>query len=127
VIELKTLTPNEILFTPIGSMLGTLDNAELEFAGAMVVRYQQLQGGDEWVPMPTEDFWEVLKTDEMTQKWSKNPFWQPNLKGLIEGGWIEGWAFGDKDCVGTVTEKFIEAVSNPRVGPEDQQAVRKWS
>lgn len=125
--ELRTLTPNEVHLEPYGGLLGTLGHAELEFAGAMVVRYQQLQGGDKWVPMPTMDFWDTLTADEMATGWSRNSVWRPDLKGLITGGWIEGWADGDREAIGTVTPKFIEAVSNPRVGPKDQQAVRKWS
>ncbi len=124
--ELRTLTPNEVNIPPVGMLIGTLGRSELEAAAALVVKFQQLQGGDEWVSMRFGDFVEAIKADSDVQQWSKNPFWQPDIPGLLDD-WIEGWTLGDLGSMGTVTEKFIEAVSNPRVGPLDQQAVRKWS
>lgn len=117
----RRVMPSQVVITGYGGLLGTLGHAELEFAGAMVMRYQQLKGGDEWVPMPTMDFWDVLKADKVTTDWSRNPVWRPDLKGLITGGWIEGWKDGDPEAIGTVTEKFIEAVSHPNVGAKGGQ------
>jgi hypothetical protein len=51
---------------------------------------------------------------------ARNPFWRLDVSGFIEGGWITGWDRGGPegaDDPGMVTEKFIEVVSNPRIGP----------
>lgn len=126
--EPKSLPPNQISLHPMGSMVGTLGNSELEFAAACVLRFQLVRGdGDAWIPIPIEDFFEVIKTDEQVKEWGKNPFWRPNILGLAKDGWIDGWVPGDMECVGVVSEKFIEAVSNPRVGPIEHQAERRFS
>ena len=125
--EPKMLIPNQVDINQMGMMLGTLGAGELEFAGVLVVRYQQIKGGDEWIPMPTEDFWDIITKDTLSRDWSNNPFWNPDLAGLIIGEWITGWKNGDKEAIGVVTPKFIEAVSNPKVGPQENWAKRKYS
>lgn len=124
----KALVPNQVVVTPYGGMVATLGNSELEFAAACVVRFQLVRGdGTEWIPIPIKDFFEVVKTDDQVKEWGKNPVWRPNILGLAKDGWIDGWVPGDMECVGTVTEKFIEAVSNPRVGPAEHHASRRFS
>ena len=126
--EPKALLPNQIFPSLMGFLVGTLGKGELEFAAACIIRYQLIKGdGLTWIPVPIEDFLEFIQADEQAREWGKNPFWRPDFIGLAQGGWIDGWVPGDMACVGTVTEKFIEAVSNPRVGPVEHQAKRRLS
>lgn len=103
-----------------GFLTGTLGNAQLEFAAAVIVRYHQDNGLVNWTPILAADFFEWLKTS-IVLEWMRNPVWRPNFVGLIDGGWISGWTT-DEDrekrlaAIGTVTPKFIEAVSTPRAG-----------
>ncbi len=48
--------------------------------------------------------------DKFVAIWGKSPVWQPDLKGLVDGGFIEGWVEGDPESVGRVTEKFHDAL-----------------
>ena len=103
-----------------GMLTGTLGSAELEFAAAVLVHYHHDNDLVEWSPILAADFFKWVKTS-IVLEWIKNPVWRPNFVGLIEGGWIEGWTTDeDKEkrlaAVGTVTPKFIEAVSTPRIG-----------
>ncbi len=126
------LKPSEISLHPAGLMVGTLGNGEMEFAAAAVVLYHHENSLEEWTPIKTSDFFEWVRTSEMMRAWSQNPFWRPNFAGLIDDGWVEGWTMdGDKEArmaaVGVITPKFIEAVSNPRIGPKERHAKRVHS
>ena len=124
--------PGEIELPPAGLPLtGTLGRAELEIAAALVLRYQQAMDPEEWRPMVTGEFFEFLKGDEYCLE-VLGGLVRPNLVGLINDEWITGWNTDDdpavrKAGIGVVTDKFVEAVSNPRVGRRDWHAIRKWS
>ena len=118
---IRMAEPRLISIEPVGILLGTLGNANLEMAAAVLVLYYHENDLDEWSSILAADFFDWIKTSEKVRGWMKNPVWRPNFVGLMDDGWIEGWTTDeDKEkrmaAVGTMTPKFIEAVSTPRAG-----------
>lgn len=111
------LGPNEVTIQPGGMMVGTLGKSELESAAATIVQFHREMGLSEWSPFQLDEFSCVINDSSIVQEWLKNPFFNADYSGLLAGGFVTGWVYGDGSSVGRVTDKFIDAVSRPHVGP----------
>ncbi len=116
----EILKPSRVRVQSPAICTATLGKAELETVAACIVLYHWDKGLDDWTPISRRMIADWLPTSKFTQDAGRNPFWKVDIRGFIEGGWISGWDRPGKegaDDLGTVTPKFIEAVSNPRIGP----------
>lgn len=102
---MAVIQPNVIQVDPGGMLMATLGRGELEFVGALIIRWHQFKGRVDWSPVSRWDLAEMLKEDEVVQKWALNPFWRPDLFGFSEKGFIDGWN-EDPKSKGTLTDKF---------------------
>lgn len=101
--------PHLIFIQPGGCLIATLGKSELEFAAALIIRWHQARGLEQWTPVSRAQIVELFDApDPLVAEWARNPFWRPDPHGLVAGGWVEGWK--DADDPGTVTPKFLEAV-----------------
>lgn len=117
----RMVGPKNVRIEPMGILLGTLGNANLEMGAAVIVLYHHDHDLEEWSSIHAGDFFAWLKTSETVLGWLQNPVWRPNVVGLIDDSWVDGWTLDENKekrmaAVGKVTPKFIEAVSTPRVG-----------
>ncbi len=117
------LKPGEIRVHVPAICTATLGRAELETVAACIVLYHWEKGLKEWTPISRRMIADWVPTLKYLQDVGRNPFWRVDISSFIAGEWITGWDRpGEEgaDDLGTVTEKFIEAVSNPRIGPRTQ-------
>jgi hypothetical protein len=115
----KMLKPKEIRVQEPAICTATLGHVELETVAACIVLYHWEKDLDEWTPVSRRMIADWLPTSKYLQDVGRNPFWKLDIHGFITGGWITGWDRPGEagiDDLGTVTEKFIEAVSNPKIG-----------
>jgi hypothetical protein len=116
---MKKLKPGQIRVQAPATCLGTLGRAELENVAACIVLYHWDHKLEDWSPVSRKQIADWFPTSSWMTGCADNPFWRPDVRGFVEGGWIEGWDRGgpeDADDLGMVTERFIEAVSNPKIG-----------
>ena len=98
-------------------LTGTMGRCETECAAGMIVRYCQI-AGDTWQRIRTKDMSSVMLRDveegnEPTKAWSTNPFFNPDMWGLVSGG----FAVIDRDPDG------VEAIELTAKGYE---SLRRW-
>jgi len=91
-------------------MTATLGHCETEATAALVIRYHQARGLNDWTPVTPRQLAELFDApDPLVAEWARNPFWRPDPPSvLVAGGWVTGWS--NFDDPGTVTPKFIEAM-----------------
>lgn len=89
--------PSDVLLhhVPLGSTFG---GAELELAGAMMVRTLQA-GGDSWRTVYWEELETCMRADyaswvTVTRAWMRQPFVRPDFHGLVDKGFAVRHAHG---------------------------------
>jgi len=110
---LNRLPPGEVSVSTLGVCSGTLGSFELEAAAALVVVHHWMNGLGDWSSVTPADLFECWKHNEHMKAASQNPFWRPAIGRLREDGWVTGW--DTPASAGTISERFILAVSNPSV------------
>ena len=115
---MEKLKPGQIRVQEPATCLGTLGRSELENVAACIVLYHWDHKLEDWTPVSRRQIADWIPTSDWMRDCARNPFWKLDLPGFTKGGWIVGWEGGEEsaDNPGMVTEKFIEAVSNPRIG-----------
>lgn len=113
--ERAPIHPHYIVADGMGQITGSLGKAGLEQAAALFVRVLQLRGAKTWEPITTKQCAHLMggdgrEMDEYVKVWTKSPFWRPDLRGIVEQGFIEGWVEGEPDAEGRFTEKFHDAL-----------------
>lgn len=122
------LKPGRVLVQTPATCTATLGRSELENVAACIVLYHWDNKLDDWTPVSRAQIADWIQTSAYMQDAGRNPFWQIDLVGFIAGGWITGWDRPGREFAndpGMVTDKFIEAVSNPRIGgllPRQEEA-----
>jgi hypothetical protein len=117
---MERLKPGQIRVQSPATCIATLGRAELENVAACIVLYHWDNKLADWAPVSRKQIIDWIPRSIWMEDCARNPFWRLDVRGFIEGGWITGWDRGGPegaDDPGMVTEKFIEAVSNPRIGP----------
>ena len=120
----RRLRPREISVSEICTCPGTLGRVELEAVAACIVLYHWEHDLEDWTPVTRRQIADWVPTSPHLRKIASNPSWNIDLHGFIQDGSISGWDRPGPESIddpGTVTDKFMEAVSNPRVGPAKQR------
>jgi hypothetical protein len=115
----RMLKPQQVRVQEPATCTATLGHSELENVAACIVLYHWEHDLKDWTPVSRRMIADWLPTAKHLQCVGNNPFWKIDIAGFIDGGWIAGWERPGRegmDDLGTVTPKFIEAVSNPRIG-----------
>jgi hypothetical protein len=113
------LKPAQVRVQAPGTCIATLGHMELENVAAVIVLYHWENHMPAWTPISRRMILHWLPKSAHLQQAARNPFWKLDVRGFIDGGWITGWDEPGEagiDDLGTVTDKFIECVSNPRIG-----------
>lgn len=115
---MERLKPGQVRVQAPATCIATLGRAELENVAACIVLYHWDHKLEDWTPISRAQIAAWFPTSSWMTGCAGNPFWKLDLPGFIEGGWITGWEGGleEANSLGMVTEKFIEAVSNPKIG-----------
>ena len=116
------LLPKDFQITdnPICSrLINTLGSARLEFAAAVIIRWHQLHGHENWIEFSLADIGSLFGTgvedaDPIVLVWAHNPFWRPDPVTLWSKGFIEGWMENHPHKKGKLTDKFFEAIERER-------------
>lgn len=107
------IAPNQVKLPRIGILTATLDRAEPEAVGAVIVRWHHVHSPEEWSGIALDDFVAFVKNDEVCQTWH-NPIWTQTLiygmHAVLDKGFVEGWVRGEPDSIGHVTEAFLERI-----------------
>lgn len=107
------ITPRQVVVSETCICAGTLGRLELEAVAAIIVAYHWERSPDAWIPITRHQIADWMPTSSILARAVSNPYWKIDLKGFIEGGFIEGWGVGGSkgiDDVGTLTPKFFEAL-----------------
>lgn len=100
----------------MGVLMDTLGRVEEEVVATCIVRWHHVNSPTAWVGIRLGDFTDFIRNDQLIYQWlASNPIWTAALlngmEPMTKDLWLTGWVNGDKDSVGTVTEKFIDALS----------------
>lgn len=107
------ITPRQAIVSETCICVGTLGRVELETVAAVIVAYHWEHSPDEWKQISRRQIADWIPTSSVLARAVVNPFWKLDLKGFIEGGFIDGWGVGGIegiDDLGTLTPKFFEAL-----------------
>ena len=103
------ISPLDIEVSEILILTGTLGKVELEAMAALIVFWHQVNSYSEWTPVTGEELALFANSNKIVQHMSKNPFWRPDPKGLVDGGWVTGWQTPNDPIV--VTDKLKERLT----------------
>lgn len=118
-----SLSPSDLRIDPMGTVMGSLGKAELEFVAALVIRWHQVNNHTEWQPMSRQDIASLFENDEAVQEWAKNPFWKPTPYEFAAQGFITGWNEGP-EVKGTLTDKFFAGLQK-RLDADAKRAAKR--
>lgn len=108
------ITPREVRVSSLCICSGTLGRVELETVAACITLYHWEHSPDEWIPISRRQIADWIPTSALLNRAAQNPFWQVDIAGFIDAGYIEGWNTGDEvelDSLGVLTQKFFGAIS----------------
>lgn len=120
------ITPRQAIVSETCICVGSLGRVELEAVAAVIVVYHWEHSPDEWQSITRRQIADWIPTSAVLARAVVNPFWKLDLKGFIEGGYIEGWGVGGIDDKGTLTPKFFEALEKaiPKINFTEAQIHR---
>ena len=109
---MSSMLPSEIVLpeNSFGILTGTMGKSEREAAACVVIRYHHAHDLDDWEPVSMMMLADLLKEDQIVQRWAGNPFWRPDFFALQEAGFISGWVEGDPNSYALITPAFLDAL-----------------
>ncbi len=109
------LKPSDIALPANGLFTRTLGKAEPEAVAVVIVRYHQEKALEDWTPISIKDFIDFYYADEYCERIRENPIlarcFLHGLAAIQEGGFLAGWIRGEPESLGTVAEKFVDAIA----------------
>jgi hypothetical protein len=120
--EGKIKPPRDVLVSGTCICQATLGRFELEAVAACIVLYHWEHSPDRWVPITRRQIADWIPTSSALARVMGNPFWQIDIAGFCDQGFIEGWeqcGIEGADTPGMVTLKFLEMVSFPKMTLKD--------
>lgn len=97
----------------VPAFVNTLGRSELEFCAGLIVRWHQVQGYVDWMPVSRADIGEFMmkhRDDPYLSRCGRNPFWKPDPFAFARGGYISWPENSPPSTKGELTSKFFEAV-----------------
>jgi len=98
----------------IPAFVNTLGRSELEFCAGLIVRWHQVRGHADWVPVSRVDIAQFMQDyangDPYLSRCIRNPFWKPDPYTFSREGYIDWPENSPADTKGELTSKFFEAV-----------------